>query len=77
MNGDVKLTKATLKELQRAAAHPRGLVETGIGWGGLQRASWHAAMSTRVADGLFVPCVHGGYEITPAGLSALNQSQGK
>ncbi len=66
-----KLTKAQVKELRRAADHPLGIVETVCGWGGLQRASWHARMSHLVADGLLKPYVHGGYEITPAGLSAL------
>lgn len=66
-----KLTKAQTKELQRAADHRLGIVETGIGWGGLQRAAWHARMSHLVADGLLKPYVHGGYEITDLGRQSL------
>jgi len=66
------LTKAQRKELQRAADHRLGIVETGIGWGGLQRAAWHARMSVLVSRNLLKPYVHGGYEITPAGRLVLD-----
>lgn len=70
-----KLTKAQCRELRRAANHPLGIVDTGIGWGGLQRASWHARMSALVSDGLLRPYVHGGYEITDTGRAALTNQE--
>lgn len=72
-----KLTKGCLRELERAAQHPLGITDTVAGWGGLQRAGWHARMSNYVAGGYFRPYVHGGYEITPAGRAALLQHKGR
>ena len=74
-----KLTKGCLKELERAARHHLGVVDTVdtvAGWVGLQRAAWHARMSRYVADGWFKPYVHGGYEITEAGRKALEAGHG-
>lgn len=71
-----KLTKGCLKALERAASHHLGVVDTVAGWGGLQRAAWHARMSRYVADGWFKPYVHGGYEITEAGRKAMEAGRG-
>lgn len=70
-----KLTKAQRVTLERAASNPSGLIEARIGWGGLQRAAWHARMSNIVAMGFLAPYVHGGYEITPAGRAALSSQR--
>lgn len=75
-----KLTDAERTHLSvslRSKPIPGLLTPHAVGSGvGFRRHAWERMMKKLEADGLVTPYAHGGYEITPAGRSALNQSQG-
>ncbi len=64
------MTPAQRKFLLLARNNKLGVVECTL-QGGLARSNWHRMMDRLVKQGLAKAYVHGGYEITPAGVTAL------
>ncbi|UTU09157.1 hypothetical protein CcrJ4_gp409 [Caulobacter phage J4] len=62
-----RLTQAQRRIVSQALDHPLNLAEPHHSWNGLRRANWHTTMSRLVAEDVFRPYAHGGYELTEKG----------
>ena len=76
----MKLTSAQYRALaaSRTSTPITGLLgyySAGTG-SGMGRASWERMMERLAKHGLVRPYVHGGYEITDAGIDALTEAEG-
>lgn len=65
------MTKGQMRELQKAADSPIGVVESPINRPGFARQAWRNMMERAAEAGLCKRYVHGGYEITDAGRKAV------
>jgi hypothetical protein len=70
--GERLLTRAQREQLGIALRSPLGVVERPHLRSGLASASWDRMMVRLEQAGYVTPYVHGGYEITDAGRTALS-----
>ncbi len=68
----LRLTEKRLRLLENASSHKMGIVERPY-LVGFDRVSWDKDAQYLVDQGLLIPYVHGGYEITPAGREAYKE----